>query len=80
MELTAIYRVESGSSLTHRKDDFYSSKKQYARELRSNGFKVLVIYSNEELEKIIKEPPNTADPIHKDYVKQVITNEESLIK
>ena len=75
MNLTAIYRATSDLGIKHRKDDFYSSKKEYAKELRSNGFKVLVVYTDKEIEQILEESPNATDPIHRDYVKQVIGGE-----
>lgn len=48
---TAILRMENGGHI-HRVDYDYSSKKDYARDCRKNGYRVTAILTDDEIRHI----------------------------
>lgn len=52
--MTALVRKENGNLRVVR-DDYFKTQKEFAEELRSNGFKVLKIWSKEISDEAVYE-------------------------
>lgn len=68
--LTAIFRVEKMGDLKSIYTCAYSTKKEFKQELKDNGFVVLGIYTDKQIEEI--KANKNAIKIQEEYIKQVL--------
>lgn len=71
MKYTAICRNEQGN-LTRKVDDYFTNKAAFASELRANGFKVLKVLTDKQIEDIKKNPTIGYQEDYESYIHQVM--------
>lgn len=73
--LTAIYRVQRGQPVRHMVRTDYQTKQKLYTDLRSNGFRVLAILSDRQMEDIIRMDWHDLQ-LYEEYVKEVISKND----
>lgn len=74
--LTAIYRTERNGNIKNMVQDDYSTKKDFAEDLRRNGFRIIGIFTEAQIQ-YIRVTPLSKLPLYLsdrviDYIKQLI--------
>ena len=72
MDFTAIYRTERNGNVKSTTSMRHTSKKDFALELRLNGFRVIAIYNNQEINEI-KASKDTYFTVAQEYVREVLS-------
>lgn len=74
MKLTAVYVV--GRNIKYTINDYFSSKREFAKSLRENGFRVRKIFTEIELQKLSNEKESCIDKPYVQFIKDKLKTGE----
>jgi len=72
MKLTAIYRMDRKGNVKHMTRDDYTTKTSLYKDLKSNGFRVLAILTETQVNEIKDKSYRECHENYEEYVHEVL--------